>query len=116
MFELHNTTIATFGGHLDLPIEYKGMAGNQVLEWFYLDSEIKTAGLKNDPLAPPDLLVDANMRHNWRTAYSSLDENIPIAYRSEQPHYRFAYTKATYNNPQALWIFSEEKLFGHMYT
>jgi hypothetical protein len=31
------------------------MAGNQVLEWFDLDSEIKTAGLKNDPLAPPDL-------------------------------------------------------------
>jgi hypothetical protein len=50
------------------------MAGNQVLEWTDLDSEIKTAGLKNvrvkfndisvlwlrersdqDPLAPPDL-------------------------------------------------------------
>ena len=49
------------------------MAGNQVLEWFDLDSEIKTANLKNvcslltfpelmaltqilqDPLAPPDL-------------------------------------------------------------
>jgi len=50
------------------------MAGNQVLEWIDLDSEIKTAGLKNvsaafympladniqiwnnqDPLAPPDL-------------------------------------------------------------
>ncbi|KAH9955472.1 hypothetical protein BC827DRAFT_1271685 [Russula dissimulans] len=134
MFELHNTTIATFGGHPDLPIEFKGMAGNQVLEWADLDSEIKTAGLKNDPLAPPDLLVDANMRHNWRTAYSFFDENTPIAYRSEQPHYRFAYTKETYNNPQALWIWSsvsvfmiclrrlanegisEEKLFGQMYA
>lgn len=50
------------------------MAGNQVLEWADLDTEIKTAGLKNvsilmsfltkkcfsnaqhqDPLAPPDL-------------------------------------------------------------
>ena len=48
------------------------MAGNQVLEWTDLDSEIKTAGLKDvrgfltllahiaqrseqDPLAPPDL-------------------------------------------------------------
>ena len=31
------------------------MAGNQVLAWVDLDSEIKTAGLKDDPLAPPDL-------------------------------------------------------------
>ena len=43
------------------------MAGNQVLEWPDLDSEIKTAHLKDDPLAPPDLLVAANMRINWRT-------------------------------------------------
>lgn len=49
-----------------------GTAGNQVLEWVDLDSDIKTAGLKDvsggaslskqcpnyptkDPLAPPDL-------------------------------------------------------------
>ncbi len=48
-------------------------------------------------------LVNGNMRHNWRTgksiqnttapdfdkawlaAYSTIDENTPIAYRSEQP-------------------------------
>ncbi|KIP03556.1 hypothetical protein PHLGIDRAFT_121484, partial [Phlebiopsis gigantea 11061_1 CR5-6] len=48
-------------------LQYKGMAGNQVLDWVELDNEIKTAGLKDDPLAPPDLLVNANMRHNWRT-------------------------------------------------
>ncbi|CCM00764.1 uncharacterized protein FIBRA_02805 [Fibroporia radiculosa] len=54
------------------------MAGEQVLEWYDIDSEIKTAGLQNDPLAPPDLLVDADFRHNWRTAYSWLNEEIPI--------------------------------------
>jgi hypothetical protein len=65
MFEHHHTKMATFGGHLDRPMEFKGiyfyvtqrgvwtlmsvlagMAGNQVLEWVDLDSEIKTAGLK----------------------------------------------------------------------
>lgn len=83
------------------------------------------------------------MRHNWRTgksirnstasdfdkvcfaAYSYLNENLPIAYVSEQPQCmlavdctgftyadtvflysdRFAYTKETYNNPQKLWTF-----------
>ncbi|KAI0267472.1 hypothetical protein BC834DRAFT_822437 [Gloeopeniophorella convolvens] len=107
MNERHNTTIAVFGGRPGQNIEFKGwMAGNQVLEWTELDSEIKTAGLKNDPLAPPDLLVAANMRHNWRTAYSFLDESTPIAYKSELPKLRFPYTSDTYNDPQNLWVFA----------
>lgn len=55
MYEKLGTKIATFGGRIGKHIEYKGMAGNQVLDWPLLDSEIKTAGLKDDPLAPPDL-------------------------------------------------------------
>jgi len=113
MFEHHHTKTATFGGHLDRPMEFKGMAGNQVLEWVDLDSEIKTAGLKQDTLAPPDLLVSGNMRHNWRTAYSFFDETTPIAYVSETPRYRFPYTEKTYNNPQNVWIFAEGEIFCH---
>jgi len=112
MFERHQTKIAVFGGHPSQPIEYKGMAGNQVLEWVDLDTEIKTSGLKDDPLSPPDLLVNGNMRHNWRTAYSGLDESVPIAYASEHPQYRFSYTAETYNNPQNLWLFAEKYFFG----
>ncbi|KAL0578818.1 hypothetical protein V5O48_003186 [Marasmius crinis-equi] len=74
MNERLGTKIAVFGGRPGQNIEFKGMAGNQVLEWFDLDTEIKTAGLKDvsvyillrgifsrltskmkDPLAPPDL-------------------------------------------------------------
>ncbi|KAH9030512.1 hypothetical protein EDB85DRAFT_1866414 [Lactarius pseudohatsudake] len=116
MFERHQTKIAVFGGNPSQSIQYKGtvkltfafaaMAGNQVLEWFDLDTEIKTAGLKNDPLAPPDLLVNGDMRVNWRSAYSFSDENVPIAYVSEQPQYRFPYTAETYNNPQKVWLFA----------
>ncbi|KAG6827294.1 hypothetical protein H0H92_012459 [Tricholoma furcatifolium] len=105
MYEQHNTTIAVFGGKPGQNIEFKGMAGNQVLEWVDLDTEIKTAGVKNDPLAPPDLLVAGNFRHNWRTAYSYVDNKKPIAYISELP-LQFPYTKDTYNNPQNLWIFA----------
>jgi len=112
MFERHQTKIVTFGGHPDQPIEYKGMAGATVLEWALLDSEIKTAGLKDDPLAPPDLLVNGNMRHNWRTAYSFLDENLPIAYVSEPSQYHFPYTAETFNNPQKLWTFVESQIFN----
>ena len=31
----------------DVLLQYKGMAGNQVLEWVDLDDEIKTAGVKS---------------------------------------------------------------------
>lgn len=55
MFEKFITKVAVFGGRPNQHIEFKGMAGNQVLDWSLLDSEIKTAGLKDDPLAPPDL-------------------------------------------------------------
>ncbi|KAF8497585.1 hypothetical protein F5888DRAFT_1794404 [Russula emetica] len=103
MKERHNTTIAVFGGRPGQSIEFKGMAGNQVLEWTDLDTAIKTAGLKNDPLAPPDLLVSGNMRHNWRTAYT---------YYSEPPTLRFPYTADTYNDPQNLWIFAAREIFG----
>ncbi|KAM5545927.1 hypothetical protein V8D89_000053 [Ganoderma adspersum] len=112
MNERHNTAIANFGGKPGSKFEYKGMAGNQVLEWFDLDSEIKTANLKNDPLAPPDLLVNANIRHNWRIAYSFLDEKTPIEYKSERARFRFPYTPETYNNPQNLWTYAASKLFS----
>ncbi|KAH9834923.1 uncharacterized protein C8Q71DRAFT_132075 [Rhodofomes roseus] len=112
MYERHNTTIAIFGGKPGETMQFKGMAGEQVLEWYDIDSEIKTAGLQDDPLAPPDLLVNADFRHNWRTAYSWEDEEIPIAYYSDLPQLRFPYTPDTYMSPQALWIFAAEQIFG----
>ncbi|KAF8270058.1 hypothetical protein EI94DRAFT_1771038 [Lactarius quietus] len=113
MFERHQTKMAIFGGNPSQPIQYKGMAGNQVLEWADLDTEIKTAGLKDVRGVCPALsesrlrrLVSGNMRHNWRSAYSFFDESVPIAYASEPPQYRFPYTAETYNNPQNLWLFA----------
>ncbi|KAJ7057006.1 hypothetical protein C8F01DRAFT_1153041 [Mycena amicta] len=47
MFERHQTKVAIFGGKPNEDVQYKGMAGNQVLEWFDIDSEVKTANLKN---------------------------------------------------------------------
>jgi len=112
MYERHQTKIATFGGHQDKPIEYKGTAGLIVLPWNLLNNEIKTAGLKNDPLAPPDLLVNAQMPVNLLSAYSFSDENTPIEYYSEPSQYRYPYTTDTFNNPQNLWSFVESQFFA----
>ncbi|KAI0733286.1 hypothetical protein C8Q72DRAFT_873651 [Fomitopsis betulina] len=112
MYERHNTMVAIFGGKPNETMQFKGMAGEQVLEWTDIDSEIKTAGLQDDPLAPPNLLVNADFRHNWRTAYSWKDEETPIAYYSDLPQLRFPYTVETYMNPQSLWVFAAEQIFG----
>ena len=47
MNERHNTKIAVFGGKPGEIMEFKGMSGNQVLEWADLDTEIKSVGLKD---------------------------------------------------------------------
>ncbi|KZV96492.1 hypothetical protein EXIGLDRAFT_424620 [Exidia glandulosa HHB12029] len=109
LHEKQNVRMAVFGSKPGGQVEYKGMAGNQVLEWADLDTEIKSVQLGNDTLAPPDLIVDGNFRVNWRTAWSFFDEKKPIAYVSE-PAIRFAYTHETYNNPQNLWTFAAKEI------
>jgi hypothetical protein len=63
MYEHYKVKVATFGGKPGEPMEDKGMAGNQVLDFADLKSEIKTARLNNSTLSPPDLLVNGNMRY-----------------------------------------------------
>ncbi|VDB83219.1 unnamed protein product [Peniophora sp. CBMAI 1063] len=112
LYERHGVKFGIFGGKPGESIQIKGMAGNQVLEWADLDTEIKTAELGNSPLIPPDLLVDGNMRVNWRSAYAWSDLSTPIAYVDEPAQLRFAYTKDTWNNPQNLWSFAESQFFS----
>ncbi|KAG9087209.1 hypothetical protein FS749_003073 [Ceratobasidium sp. UAMH 11750] len=104
-YEKLGIKVATFGGNPGKAMNFNGMAGNQVLEWANLDSEIKTAGLKNDPLAPPDLLVKANYRVNWRYAWSWQNKAQPLAFHVERANYRIPYTAETYMSPQNLWAY-----------
>ncbi|QRV98976.1 peptidase family S41 protein [Ceratobasidium sp. AG-Ba] len=104
-YERLGIRVAMFGGNPGQPSNFNGMAGNQVLEWADLDSEIKTAGLKNDPLAPPDLLVNSNYRVNWRYAYSWQNKSQPLAFHVERATYRIPYTADTYMSPQNLWTY-----------
>ncbi|KAF8745816.1 peptidase S41 family protein, partial [Rhizoctonia solani] len=104
-YERLGIKVATFGGNPGAAMNFNGMAGNQVLEWADLDSEIKTAGLKNDSLAPPDLLINSNYRVNWRYAYSWQNKSQPLAFHVERAQYRVPYTADTYMSPQNLWAY-----------
>ncbi|CAE7110160.1 unnamed protein product [Rhizoctonia solani] len=104
-YERLGIKVATFGGNPGAAMNFNGMAGNQVLEWADLDSEIKTSGLKNDSLAPPDLLINSNYRVNWRYAYSWQNKSAPLAFHVERAQYRIPYTADTYMSPQNLWTY-----------
>ncbi|KAG9075718.1 hypothetical protein FS749_012587, partial [Ceratobasidium sp. UAMH 11750] len=58
-----------------------------------------------DPLAPPDLLVNANYRVNWRYAWSWQNKAEPLAFHVERANYRIPYTAETYMSPQNLWAY-----------
>ncbi|KAF8750720.1 peptidase S41 family protein [Rhizoctonia solani] len=103
-YERLGIKVATFGGNPGAAMNFNGMAGNQVLEWADLDSEIKTAGLKNDSLAPPD--------HQFELPRPSRDTTIlrqmltlPPAFHVERAQYRVPYTADTYMSPQNLWAY-----------
>ncbi|KAH9048867.1 hypothetical protein EDB84DRAFT_1556539 [Lactarius hengduanensis] len=105
MFERHRTKIAVFGGNPLQPVQYKGMLPSTTLQESRHSrslAQIKTAGLKNDPLAPPDF----QQQHASQLEKRFLNEELPIAYVSEQPQFRFPYTAETYNNPQKVWLFA----------
>ncbi|KAJ9106881.1 hypothetical protein QFC19_003011 [Naganishia cerealis] len=109
MQELHGVKIVNFGAAKGA---YSGMAGAEVLEWDALDSEFKTANLKDSPLAGPDLVVNANFRNNWRASYSYRRPDTFNAYNDDVADYTFSYTADTWNNPQALWSFAASEVLG----
>ncbi|KAI5453436.1 hypothetical protein NCC49_005915 [Naganishia albida] len=91
---------------------YSGVSGGVVLDWRVLDTEVKTANLKNSSLAGPDLLVSGNFRHNWRTGYSYRKPDTFLPYADNVADYSFPYTAETWNNPQALWTFAASEVFN----
>ena len=46
-----------YGGRQGVQQQYCGTVGGQSTDFSTVDSEVKTAGLKNNTLAPPDLYV-----------------------------------------------------------
>ena len=46
-----------YGGRNGVQQEYCGTVGGQSTDFSTIDSEVKTTGLKNNSLAPPDLCV-----------------------------------------------------------
>jgi hypothetical protein len=70
------------GGKPGTTQQYCGVVGGQSLNFASIDSDVKTAGLKSDPLAPPDFITDSYQGITWKLGYSILDPNTFEEFKS----------------------------------
>ncbi|KAJ6503566.1 hypothetical protein C8R45DRAFT_1060385 [Mycena sanguinolenta] len=100
------------GGKNDVQQEYCGTVGGQSADFSSMDTEIKTAQLKNSPLAPPDLLVNGIQGVNWRLSFGVDDPTQPEAWQNHPADLNLPLTPDLINNPVAIWEAVALKIFA----
>ncbi|CAE7223476.1 unnamed protein product [Rhizoctonia solani] len=99
----YNVKTVVVGGKPGTTQQYCGVVGGQSLNFASIDSDIKTAGLKNDPLAPPDFIGDSYQGITWKLGYAILDHNKFEEFQTHPAQFAFPLLPTTVNNPVALW-------------
>ncbi|KAJ7485636.1 hypothetical protein FB451DRAFT_1027378 [Mycena latifolia] len=100
------------GGAADIKQEYCGTVGGQSTDFSTIDTEIKTAQLKNNSLAPPDLLVNGVQGITWRLGFGIEDTAQPEEWQDHPADLRLALTPDLVNNPVAIWDAVAARLFA----
>ncbi|KAJ8073817.1 hypothetical protein PM082_012095 [Marasmius tenuissimus] len=111
MAKLENVKVVSIGGKLGVPQQYAGTVGGQSLDFSAIDSDIKTAGLKNDPLAPPDFIINSYQGITWRLAQGAINKDEPEEWQSREASENYQLTAAVVNNPWAMWNDMAAKFF-----
>ncbi|TDL26162.1 hypothetical protein BD410DRAFT_716722 [Rickenella mellea] len=101
-----------FGGKKDVTQQYCGTVGGESSDFGSMDTEVKTTGLKNSSLAPPDLLTNSVQGLTWRLAFGVQDPTQPEEWQNHQADVNFPLKAETVNNPIALWSAIAAKVLG----
>ncbi|QRV82824.1 peptidase family S41 protein [Ceratobasidium sp. AG-Ba] len=99
----YNVKTVVVGGRPGTTQQYCGVVGGQSLNFVTMDSEVKTVGLKNDPLAPPDFLTNSYQGITWKLGWSIRDPNTFEEFNSHPAQFNFPLLPSTVNRPAALW-------------
>ncbi|KAF8198537.1 hypothetical protein BJ912DRAFT_1074631 [Pholiota molesta] len=91
------------GGKKDVQQQYCGTVGGQSTDFSTMDTEIKSTGLKNNSLAPPDLLVNGVQGITWRLGFGVDDPTQPEEWQSHPATLNLPITADIVNNPVAIW-------------
>jgi len=103
MTEHYNTRTVVIGGKPNAKQQYCGTVGGQSTNYVTMDTEVKTVGLKNDPLAAPDLLAAVSMGITWRLGYSLKKPNVFEEWLDHPASAVYTPTAETVNKPLAIW-------------
>ncbi|KAJ1302897.1 hypothetical protein OPQ81_003196 [Rhizoctonia solani] len=99
----YNVKTVVVGGKPGTTQQYCGVVGGQSLSFVPLNAELKSLGLKNDSLAPPDFLTNSYQGINWKLAYSLSDPNSFEEFQTHPAQFTFPLLPNTVNNPRAIW-------------
>jgi hypothetical protein len=99
------------GGNKDVQQQYCGTVGGQSTDYSTIDTEIKTTHLKNNSLAPPDLLVNGIQGIAWRLGFGIVDPTQPEEWQTRPADVNLPITPDIVNNPVAIWEVVADKVF-----
>ncbi|KAK7047460.1 hypothetical protein VNI00_006691 [Paramarasmius palmivorus] len=103
MSKLEGAKTVVLGGKKDVKQEYCGVVGGQSTDFSTIDTEVKTAHLKDDPAAPPDLLVNGVQGITWRLGFGLEDKEAPEEWQDHPADYNLPLTADIVNNPVKVW-------------
>ncbi|KAH9478024.1 Peptidase S41 family protein ustP [Psilocybe cubensis] len=98
------------GGKKDVQQQYCGTVGGQSTDFSTMDTEVKTTHLKNNSLAPPDLLVNGVQGITWRLGFGVNDPTQPEEWQARPADLNLPITADIVNNPVAIWEIVAKKL------
>ncbi|KAF9479788.1 hypothetical protein BDN70DRAFT_806502 [Pholiota conissans] len=111
MAKLEGSKTVAVGGKKDVKQRYCGTIGGQSTDFATIDSEIKTAGLKNHILSPPDLNVNGVLGITWRLAFGVDKPNEPAEWQEHAADLNLPLSASLSNNPVAIWEEVARRLF-----
>lgn len=103
MAKHYNVTTVVAGGKQGVPQQYAGRVGGESTDFPTIDTQVKTAGLKQNPLAPPDFINNGVFDITWRLAFGIVDPTTPEEWQSRPATINLPLTINTVNNPLQLW-------------
>ncbi|THU78746.1 hypothetical protein K435DRAFT_786117 [Dendrothele bispora CBS 962.96] len=91
------------GGKKDVQQEYCGTVGGQSTDFVTISSEIAAAGLSDNPLAPPPLMVNGVQGITWRLGFGIDNPDEPEEWQDHPADLNLPLTPELVNNPVAIW-------------
>ncbi|KAJ3759694.1 hypothetical protein EV360DRAFT_41436 [Lentinula raphanica] len=100
------------GGKNDVQQAYCGTVGGESTVFSEVDTEVKTARLKNNTLAPPDLMVNGVQGITWRLGFGIDDPTQPEEWQPHPASLNLLLTPDLVNNPVAIWTNITQQLLS----